>query len=296
MSRSAPRREALSGVLLLLPALGLVSLTVGAPLLRALLLSVSRYRLTEGIASERLCGPCNFEAVFDDPFLAVYVRNQAIFVLGTTLLPVLVALGLALLMNRPLRLRWLWRALLLVPWVMPPATIAVTWRWIYDQEWGLANEYLRLAGLTDTGLGFLTSPELVWPSILLTATWMWYPYNYVVLLAALQSIPAEIYEAARIDGSSAWSEFRFITLPFIRPVLALLVTLGLIWSSNDFTTIFLLTQGGPGVESTTIPPLMYRTTFRFYDIGRGAAIGVLLMLGSLVFVALYLRRARTDIG
>jgi multiple sugar transport system permease protein len=229
-----------------------------------------------------------------DPFLVTYIRNQTIWVAGATVLPIVFALAVALLMNRRLRLRWLWRAVILVPWVMPPATIAVTWRWIYDQQWGLLNHYLVSLGLTESAVGFLTTPDWVWPSILLTATWMWFPYNYVVLLASLQSVPAELYDAARIDGATRVAELRFITLPLIRPVLLVLVTLGLIWSSNDFATVFLLTQGGPGVESMTVPPLIFRTSFRIYDIGRGAAIGVILMLSGLVFVVWYLRRARRE--
>ena len=288
----ARRRETIIGLALLLPALTSILLVVGYPLARAVVLSASRYRLTEGIDSERLCGLCNFEALLGDPFLGTYLRNQTIWVAGATFLPILLALGIALLMNRPLRLRWLWRSIVLVPWMMPPATVAVTWRWLYDQQWGLLNHYLASAGLTERPIGFLTAPEWVWPSILVAATWMWFPYNYVVLLASLQSVPAELYEAARIDGASRLAELRHITLPLIRPVLLVLVTLGLIWTSNDFTTIFLLTQGGPGVESMTVPPLIYRTSFRVYDIGRGAAIGVILMLVGLIFVIGYLWLAR----
>lgn len=288
------RREGLIGIALLVPAIVLIVVVIGLPFLRALQLSVDHYRITEGIDSERFCGLCNFVSILDDPFLATYVRNQVVWMIGTTFLPILAALGVALLFNQPLRLRWLWRAIVLVPWMMPVAAIAVTWRWLYDQQWGIFNHYLVSSGLTTESLGFLSDPTLLWPSILVVATWMWFPYNYVAILATLQGIPPDLYEAGRMDGTNPWTSFRFITLPAIRPLLSVLIILGLIWAANDFTTIFLLTQGGPGVDSTTMPPLVFKTMFRYYDYGKAAAIAVVVMAVSLTFAAVYLRRTRAD--
>lgn len=288
------RRDALTGVALLVPAIVLIGVVIGLPFLRALQLSVDHYRITEGIDSERFCGLCNFAAILDDPFLPTYVRNQVIWMVGTTFLPITVALGVALLFNQPLRLRWLWRAIILVPWMMPVAAIAVTWRWLYDQQWGIFNHYLVSSGASSEALGFLSSPELLWPSILVVATWMWFTYNYVAILAALQGIPPDLYEAGRVDGTNPWTAFRHITLPAIRPLLSVLIILGLIWAANDFTTIFLLTQGGPGVDSTTMPPLVFKTMFRYYDFGKAAAIAVVVMIISLGFATIYLRQTRGE--
>ncbi|HET8784155.1 MAG TPA: sugar ABC transporter permease, partial [Candidatus Limnocylindrales bacterium] len=154
--------------------------------------------------------------------------------------------------------------------------------------------YLTSTGVAGESLGFLSAPSLLWPSILVVATWMWFPYNYVAILAALQGISPDLYEAGRVDGAGPWTSFRYITFPAIRPVLGVLVILGLIWAANDFTTIFVLTQGGPGVDSTTMPLLVYRTMFRFYDFGKAAATAVLVMLVSLSFAIVYLRRTRAD--
>jgi len=121
---------------------------------------------------------------------------------------------------------------------------------------------------------------------------MWFPYNYVSLMAALQAVPSELYEAGKIDGANAWTAFWNITLPGILPVLNLLFILGLIWSMNDFTTIYLLTEGGPGIDSTTMAPLVYKTSFRYFNLGKGAAIGIVLMAFSMIFAAIYLWRTR----
>jgi len=291
---SGRRREGLIGVALIVPALGLIFLVIGLPVIRALQLSVNRYQITEGINSEHFCGICNFIAILDDPFLATYVRNQILFMVGTTFLPILFGLGVALLLNRPLRLRWVWRAVVLVPWTMPVAAAAVTWRWLFDQQWGIFNYYLVSSGAVDKSVGFLTDPVWLWPSILLVSAWMWFPYNYVAILAALQGISPDLYEAGRMDGTNAWTAFRHITLPAIRPLLAILIILGLIWASNDFTTIFLLTQGGPGVESTTVAPLVFKTLVRYYDFGKAAAIGVVMMAVSVGLALIYLRRAGSE--
>lgn len=284
----------LQGYLLLIPSFIFLGLIIGYPLVRSVLLSLNRFKITAGIDSERFCGLCNYISLARDPYLHIYVRNQAVWVLGATFLPILLALALALLMNQELRLRWLWRAVILIPWMMPVATSALTWRWIYDKQWGLLNHYLKLIGLINENVGFLTERAWLWPSIFLVAMWMWFPYNYVALLAALQCIPSELYEAAKVDGATPLASFWYITLPGIMPVLSLLTILGAIWSMNDFTTIYLLTQGGPGVDSTTMAPLVYNISFRYLDLGKGAAAGVTLMTISLIFAIIYIRRSQTE--
>ncbi|NPV87284.1 MAG: sugar ABC transporter permease [Anaerolineae bacterium] len=288
------QRDTLQGYLLLIPSFVFIGLIIGYPLVRSVLLSLNRFKITAGIDSERFCGLCNYISLARDPYLHIYVRNQAVWVLGATFLPILLALALALLMNQELRLRWLWRAVILIPWMMPVATSALTWRWIYDKQWGLLNHYLKLSGLISENVGFLTERAWLWPSIFLVAMWMWFPYNYVALLAALQCIPSELYEAAKVDGATPLASFWYITLPGIMPVLSLLTILGAIWSMNDFTTIYLLTQGGPGVDSTTMAPLVYNISFRYLDLGKGAATGVTLMSISLIFAIIYIRRSQTE--
>jgi ABC-type sugar transport system permease subunit len=286
------KSEYLQGYLLLLPSLVFLALIIGYPLARSFQLSFNRFKLTAGIDSEAFCGLCNYVELFKDPYLGVYLKNQLIWVLGATILPILLGLGLALLLNQPLRGRWLWRSIVLVPWIMPIATSALTWRWIFDRQWGILNYVLTSVGIIQNNVGFLTDRGWLWPSIFLVSMWMWFPYNYVSLMAALQAVPSELYEAGKIDGANAWTAFWNITLPGILPVLNLLFILGLIWSMNDFTTIYLLTEGGPGIDSTTMAPLVYKTSFRYFNLGKGAAIGIVLMAFSMIFAAIYLWRTR----
>lgn len=286
------KSEYLQGYLLLLPSLVFLALIIGYPLARSIQLSFNRFKLTSGIDSEAFCGLCNYGELFKDPYLGVYLKNQLIWVLGATILPILLGLCLALLLNQPLRGRWLWRSIVLVPWIMPIATSALTWRWIFDRQWGILNYVLTSLGMIQNNVGFLTDRGWLWPSIFLVSMWMWFPYNYVSLMAALQAVPSELYEAGKIDGANAWTAFWNITLPGILPVLNLLFILGLIWSMNDFTTIYLLTEGGPGIDSTTMAPLVYKTSFRYFNLGKGAAIGIVLMAISMIFAAVYIWRSR----
>lgn len=287
---SMRRREALQGYLFLVPSFFLILLVIGYPLVNSFQLSLTEFKLNRGIDSAHYCGLCNFYALLKDPNLSIYLRNQAIWVIGVTILPLVVGLLLALLMNQDLYMIRLWRALLIIPWMMPAASAVFSWRWILDRQWGLANYYLKSLGLISDNVGLLTNSTWLWPTILLVAVWMWYPYNYVILLASLQGIPVELFEAGKIDGTNAWSAFWYITLPSIKPTLSVLLLLGLIWSMNDFSTIMMLTNGGPGIDSTTLAPLVYRVSFRYFDLGQGAAIGVVLMLISMFFSLFYLLR------
>jgi len=294
---SYPQAETIQGYLLLLPAFIFIGAIIFFPLIRSIQLSFNHFKITEGISSERFCGLCNFigpVGLLHDPYLSVYVRNQVIWVVGATILPVLVGLILALILNQDIKLRWLWRAVILIPWMMPIATSALTWRWVFDKQWGLLNYYLNILGVVQQNVGFLTEKAWIWPSIFLVAMWMWFPYNYVALLAALQSIPNDLYEAGKVDGTNAWTAFWNITLPSIWNILSLLILLGAIWAMNDFTTIYLLTEGGPGVDSMTLAPLVYKTTFRYNDLGKGAATGISIVLVSLIFAIIYLRRSKTE--
>jgi multiple sugar transport system permease protein len=291
---SMKRRETIQGYLFLVPSFLLILFVIGYPLVNSFQLSLTEFKLNRGIDSAHFCGLCNFSALLKDPNLGIYLRNQGIWVAGVTILPLVVGLLLALLMNQKLHWIRLWRALLIIPWMMPAATAIFSWRWILDRQWGLINYYLKQLGLITTNVGLLADPHWLWPTILVVAVWLWYPYNYVMLLASLQGIPVELYEVGKIDGTNGWTAFWYITLPSIKPVLYVLLLLGLIWSMNDFSTIMLLTSGGPGIDSTTLAPLVYRVSFRYFDLGQGAAIGVVLMLMSTFFSIFYLLRKTED--
>jgi multiple sugar transport system permease protein len=284
------RREVLIGYLIMLPAIVILILFIAYPLIRSVQLSFSELYLLKGLDSEHFVGFDQYIKLFNEPKLGQYIVNQIIWVLGATTLPIIAGLIFALLLHRPMKLRWLFRGIALIPWATPLVAAAMSWKWMLNKEWGIINYYLVQLGLVEESIGFLTRPGWIWLSITLMTIWYWFPFNYVSLLAALQGIPVELYDAAKVDGASSWQILWRITMPLLKPILSTLFVLGVIWAMNDFATIWVLTKGGPGTLTTTLAPLVYRTSFEFGRLGYGAAIGMVLTVISLVVVIIYVNR------
>jgi multiple sugar transport system permease protein len=289
------RPELLPGLLLLIPALGLLVVFIGYPIGYAIWLSFQDLYLLRGLDSLTPYGFGNYLRFFNDALWTKYVANTAIWTFGSVAGEVLIGTILALLLNRKMVLRGLLRGLVLLPWVMPPVVAAIVWKWILDGQWGILNYLLTSVGLLKEPIVWLTDPTTMWWSILMVSWWKSMPFAFVNILAGLQGVPGELYEAAELDGANRWNLFWHITLPLLRPVLTVLVLLMTIWRSHEFSLLWVLTQGGPGTDSTTIAILAYRTSFVFFRTSYGASMGVLLMLVILVFTVLYMRRVRFDV-
>jgi multiple sugar transport system permease protein len=288
------RSEIAIGYLLILPAFAILLLFIGYPLYRSVQLSFNELYLLKGIDSEHFVGLKQYIKLFNEPKLGEYLKNQLFWVSGSAILPIIAGLIFALFLHRPMKFRWLYRGIALIPWATPLVAAAMAWQWLLNKEWGIINYYLVEFGLVQESIGFLTRPGWIWLSIIVMTIWYWFPFNYVSILAVLQGIPTELYDAAKVDGASGWQTIWLITFPILRPMLSTLLVLGIIWGMNDFATIWVLTRGGPGTYTTTLAPLVYRTSFEFGRLGYGAAIGVVLMLLSLIVVIYYVRSVRFE--
>ncbi len=291
----ASRSQAVVGIALLLPAFTFFAVFIIYPILHAVWLSFQDLYLMRGIDSIEPYGFGNFRRFFADPRWTLYVRNTVIWTFGSVVGEVGLGLLLALLLNRRIPFRPVWRGIVILPWLMPPVVVAIVWRWILDGEWGILNYVLMNLGIIQSRISWLTNRSTMWISILVISWWKSIPFSFVNLLAGLQMIPEELYEAAIVDGASLWHRFRMITLPLLRPVLVVVTLLMTIWRSHDFNLLWALTRGGPGGQSTTLAILSYRVGFEFYRVAYGASIGVLLMAFMLVFTGVYMRRIRLDI-
>jgi multiple sugar transport system permease protein len=290
----ARRREALVGYLCLAPALLVLAFVVAWPLYEAVRMSFYEIYLLTGFLKETFAGLQNYVRFARDPNAPTYLLNTLVYVVGGTAGQFVVALLLALILGRRTAFAAFWRGLAIVPWAMPITVTAMVWRWILNGQWGILNYVLVQVGLLDEYVSWLSSQVWLWPSILMVNVWAGFPFMFVNLLSGLQAIPRELHEAARIDGAGPWAAFWRITLPLLRPVIAALLLLSVIIHLREFATIWILTSGGPGIRSTTLSPLVYVTSFRYFRLGYGAAIGVVLLSISLVFTVLYLRRVRFE--
>lgn len=206
---------------------------------------------------------------------------------GVTTLQFFAALGLALLLNLKLKLRWLARTLALVPWAMPPVIVAIMWRLMLHPKSGPVNKIIRELGFAgDTN--WLGSIGTALPAVIVVGVWSGMPQTTITLLAGLQSVPDELHEAAAIDGASTRKRFRYVTLPALRPIIVAITTLDLINNFNSFALVYVLTAGGPGGE-TMLPSLFaYNEAFRYGHWGYAAAIGNVMVVVVGVFLIFYL--------
>ena len=213
---------------------------------------------------------------------------------SVTIIQFFAALGLALLLNMDLRLRWLARTLALVPWAMPPVIIAIMWRLMLNPTYGPINQGIRALGLGDGSINWLGDFSLALPTVIVVGVWVGMPQTTITLLAGLQSVPQELTEAAAIDGAGTWQRFRHVTLPALRPIILAITSLDLIWNFNSFGLVYVLTQGGPGGQ-TMLPMLFaYNEAFKYGNFGYAAAMGNVMVIVIAVFLILYLRTQPRD--
>ncbi len=231
----------------------------------------------------------NFTRLASDRFFLDALGHTLVYALVALTFEFLLGLGLAVLLNEKLRGRNFFRALLLVPMMLPPVVVGVVWRLMLNPNFGAVNGTLKGAGVNTSQLTWTASPKLALASVIMVDIWQWTPFMFLVLLAGLQAIPQEPYEAAVIDGSSRWQTFRHITLPLLKPAILIALLLRTMDLLRVFDQIFILTEGGPGFATETISLYIYRTAFRFSDFGYAAAMSFVLLILTNIISLLYIR-------
>jgi len=270
------------------PAALVIVLIVLIPLGRALWMSLFDIRLTRpGV--EPFVGLGNYiEQLTSGDFWAATWR-ALYFTVVSTALEVGFGMGLALLMDQPLRWRWLLRTLVILPWALPTIVNALMWRWIDNAEYGALNALLTQTGVLHSYQPFLSDSDLAMWMVIIADVWKLTPLVAILLLAGLQSIDREVVEVARVDGAGPWQVFRHILLPLVTPVILILLVLRTMEAFKVFDLIWIMTHGGPANSTQTIAIYAYQTAYQGFDFGRGAALGYLIALVIMVLAAIYLR-------
>lgn len=275
------------GLLLLLPALIAFSAIILYPFLQALGLSLFQY--TVEMMSPRFIGFDNFVKIASSPDVWASFATTAIYVTLTTTGTLVAGLGWALLMNQPFRGRAVLRSLSLLPWVLPSTVSAFVWGWIFNSRYGVLNALLMQMGVIDFPQAWLSTPQGAMLAVVLTKIWLSIPLFMAFFLAGLQNLDKEQIDAARVDGAGNWPVLRDHILPHLRPVLIIVVVLGVIGNLQQFDTIYALTGGGPVRATAVLSVEVYRRAFEQWDIGLASAIGVLWVATLLPPAFLYLR-------
>jgi multiple sugar transport system permease protein len=266
------------------------------PLFRNLDLSLRDYTVRSFVrGGAPFAGLDNYRTVLADPAFGPALAHTVIFTVVSLIFQFTLGLALAVFFHQHFPLSRTLRALFLVPWLLPLIVSASTWSWLLNSDSGVVNWALGLVGAGP--VNWLTSPSWSLASVIIANVWIGIPFNLVVLYSGLQAIPADLHEAAALDGASGWQRFRRVTFPLLRPVSAITLLLGLIYTLKVFDVIWIMTRGGPSDSSATFATWSYRLGFGnlLPHFGPGAAVGNLLIVMALIFGLLYVRAQRRAI-
>ncbi|MGI9382656.1 MAG: carbohydrate ABC transporter permease [Methyloligellaceae bacterium] len=292
MTPARPRRYRLSdrqiGVLFVVPFLVTAVVFMGYPVVQAIRMAFySVNPLRPG--QDSFVGLDNFYTIFNDPLFWDSFFQATVWTLSSIFLQTILGVALALLLHAPLKGISIFRGLLLFPYIVPTVVIALIWRWMFNPEIGIVNHSLKSIGLIAENIYWLSTPSLAMASTVLLNVWKYTPFVIICVLAKLQTIPIELYDAAKVDGARAWRRFIDITLPQLKEVLIVVVVFRTIWTFNKFEEIYLLTKGGPGTSTFNLAIYSFEQSIANLRMGVGAATAVVMMVFLFLGSVLYLR-------
>lgn len=284
---SGKQRKRAMPFLYLLPALILLVVITVYPCVCAIVYAFTDYNLM--FPTYSFIGFGNFQELFRDNLFRVALRNSFVWVLGIVAVEFILGLAIALILYQDFPGRGICRALVLFPWVIPWVVAGVLWKSIYNPMIGPLNYILKSMHIIDSNIAWLGSDYALF-SLMVIMIWKMTPFMVITLLAGLEAIPIELYEAARVDGASAFQTLRKITLPLLKPIAGVGLALSFIWVFNNFDLVYSTTQGGPVDVTMLLSVLTYRNSFSYYRIGYGASIGLFMLLILTIPVYIYLRQ------
>jgi arabinogalactan oligomer/maltooligosaccharide transport system permease protein len=274
-----------------LPSIVCIFAVIVFPFFYNVVLSLSNMSLAN-FRDWQVIGLQNYREVFTDPKIGWVFLKTIVWTAVNVAFHVGLGVLLAVALNGPIRGKSLYRILLIIPWAVPAYITALTWRGMFDYEYGAVNLLLsRIAGIAP--VNWLGDAGHAFQACIVANVWLGFPFMMVIALGGMQGIPHELYEAARIDRASRLQQFWHITLPLLKPVLLPAVTLGTIWTFNNLNVIWLVSNGGePGDQTHILVSYVYKAVFNLYRYGYGAALSMLIFFVLLAFSVLFLKRTR----
>lgn len=277
------------------PAIVFVLLFFAYPVVQSIIMGSQEYTVQTFFTGEApWVGLANYVSVMASPLFATSLVNTLLFSVGAIIGQFVLGLALALFFNRKFPLNTAIRSLLLIPWLVPLVASAAVWRWILSEN-GVLNETLRFMGLVNEPIPWLTSPDMALASVIIVGIWVGLPLDIVIFYSGLKAIPEEMYEAGALDGATGWRAFVHLTWPSLRPVVSVVLVLGVIHSVKALDIILALTGGGPANSTQTLATYSYNESFIQFQFGTGAAISNIIIVISLVFTFIYLRVDRKPV-
>jgi multiple sugar transport system permease protein len=287
--RRSQNHLALAAVGFMAPVVVFLAIFFVYPIIRGFLLSLQDFGPSSFVTgSAPFVGFDNYIAIFTDAIFGTIAWHTVVFTVVSLAGQFVIGMSLALFFTRRFPLSATFRSLVLLPWLLPLIVSATAWRWIFDQQFGVLNAVLG------TQIGWLTDPTVSLWAVIIANIWLGIPFNMVLLYGGLQGIPETLYEAAALDGATRWRTFWSITWPLLKPVTAVTLLLGLVYTIKVFDVIWILTKGGPANSSHTLSTWAYQKSFTDLQFGVGAAAGEILVVVALIFGFIYIRAQRKE--
>ncbi|MGW3350475.1 carbohydrate ABC transporter permease [Nonomuraea rubra] len=276
-----------------LPAVVFVAMFFGYPIVQNVVMSFQEYTTSTFYSGEApWVGLANYVTILSSYLFTTTLVNTALFTIGSITFQFVIGLALALFFRRNFPLSGFLRAMLLLPWLIPLIASSAVWKWLLDQESGALNQFLGLFGVP--AVPWLVDPTLALAGVIGVNIWLGIPFNVAILYSGLQAVPRELYEAGSLDGATGWKAFRHITWPNLRPVVSVVIVLGVVYTLKVVDIILGLTGGGPANSTQTLATNAYNKSFVEFNFGEGAAISNVLIVVSLAFALVYLYLSRRE--
>lgn len=280
-------KERHKGWLLILPTLIIMAIFTVYPLAEGLRLSFTNMHLLR--ETSEFVGRANFERLLSDEVFWLSLRHSVELTVVVVVLQLVLGLILALAMNQDLPGMGVFKSIIMASWVIPVAATVIMFKFMAQPDIGLINIILRSIGLEELGRYWLGDPDVAFPFIMVLHLWRNVPFYGVAFLAAMRAVPQSFYEAAEIDGANAWQRFWHITLPGIRSMIVVMVTIHVLWTFNNFDFVFLATGGGPVNATDVLPVYVYRQSWNSYTVGYASSIGTVMFVILMIYFVVYTR-------
>jgi multiple sugar transport system permease protein len=277
----------------LLPALLLVLVFTYYPFLKGVVMAFQNYKLFN-LKQVHFVGMQNFAEAFRDQQFLAALKNSAYWVFFSLILQFLLGFILALFLNKKFRGRGVYQAFIFYPWALSGFLIGLIWKWMFNSQIGVINDLLSRLGIIEDRIGFLSDPKWAMSSVIVANVWYGIAFFTIMLLAALQSIPSELYEAASIDGANGYRKLLYVTIPYIMPTIIATTLLRVIWIFNDPTLIYGMTNGGPGGATHILSSLMLNKIIYDGDYGAASAVGVIMIVMLFLYTLFYLMVTKSE--
>lgn len=253
--------------------------------------------LQTGYMPTKFVGLANYKRILNDPYMRKYLGHSAIYTVGSVLISFALGLTLAVFIDKVKKgsIRTLYISFFLLAWAIPLGVNGLIWRWILNTDWGLLNSILFRTGLISENIPWLSHPTLVWVCTVMVDAWARFPFVLIILYAGLQGIPKELYEAAKVDGATAFQQFRKITLPLLKPSLLVAGLISTMFAFRMFSMVYTLTRGGPGDTTEVFATYIYKTAILRLQQGYAAALSVVLIIVTLIIALVYVRYIMAEV-